>query len=93
MCGMDWDLFRGCIFRENWTPDEIGYVMTADEIVGMLLTVPFGALVNDQKKTGDAGHGNGDDRSCRCDGFPLPFFPVVAGAQVVQGIMAAAVAP
>ncbi len=35
---------------KNWTPDEIGYVMTAGELAGMLLTTPMGALADGTRK-------------------------------------------
>ena len=79
---------------KNWTPDEIGYVMTVGGLAGMLLTTPLGALADGtRKKRSMLAVVTGMIVLSVMMIFRCHFFPVVAGAQIVQGIMAAAVAP
>lgn len=79
---------------KNWMPDEIGYVMTVGGLAGMLLTTPLGALADGtRKKRSMLAVATGMIVLSVMMIFRCHFFPVVAGAQIVQGIMAAAVAP
>ena len=95
MCGMGLGPFLGVYLQgKNWTPDEIGYVMTVGGLAGMLLTTPLGALADGtRKKRSMLAVVTGMIVLSVMMIFRCHFFPVVAGAQIVQGIMAAAVAP
>ena len=79
---------------KNWMPDEIGYVMTAGGLAGMLFTTPLGAFTDSTRHK----------RLAMSVAtvlivlsvmviFLCQSFVLVAGMQVIQGIMAAAIAP
>lgn len=79
---------------KGWTPDSIGYAMTAGGMAGMLFATPSGALVDRTVKKrlllGLATAGI----VCAC---ALVFFsrgvPAVWTSKIVQGALAAAIAP
>lgn len=79
---------------KNWTPDEIGYVMTAGGLAGMVLTTPLGALADGtRKKRLMLAVATIMIVLSAMAVFYCHFFPFVAGMQIVQGIMAAAIMP
>ena len=87
--------FLGVFLQENnWSPDQIGYVMTAGGLSGMLFTIPLGALADSTRKK----------RLMLAMATMLIIFSVMAvfychsfsvviGSQIIQGIMAAAILP
>ncbi|MCZ4052286.1 MFS transporter [Oxalobacter sp. OxGP1] len=79
---------------KGWMPDEIGYVMTAGGLAGMLFTTPLGALTDStrHKRFAMAVATVLIVLSVMAV-FLCQSFVLVAGMQVVQGIMAAAIAP
>ena len=79
---------------KGWMPDEIGYVMTAGGVAGMLFTTPLGALTDStrHKRFAMAVATVLIVLSVMAV-FLCQSFVLVAGMQVVQGIMAAAIAP
>lgn len=44
--GWSWPFFGIYLQELNWRPDEIGYVMTAGGIAGLICTTPLGALAD-----------------------------------------------
>lgn len=87
--------FLGVYLQEKgWMPDEIGYVMTVGGLAGMLFTTPLGALTDSTRyKRFAMAVATVLIVLSVMAVFLCQSFVLVAGMQVIQGIMAAAIAP
>lgn len=80
--------------QQNWSPAEIGLVMTLGGLAGMAATVPMGALVDASRaKRAIIVAGSLVVIAASVAILLLPDFAMVAAAQAVNGIAAAALAP
>ncbi|MDR6951939.1 putative MFS family arabinose efflux permease [Ancylobacter sp. 3268] len=80
--------------QKQWTPGEIGIVMTIGGLAGMVATIPMGALVDSSRaKRAIVVIGSAVVIAASMAILLAPSFGVVAVAQMVNGIAAAALAP
>jgi predicted MFS family arabinose efflux permease len=78
----------------HWSPSEIGVAMTIGGIAGMVVTTPFGALVDQTRaKRAVVVAAAIVIAAGSCAILLRPDFLIVASAQVVTGIAAAAIGP
>ncbi|MDQ0349929.1 MFS transporter [Ancylobacter vacuolatus] len=87
--------FLGVFLQEkNWSPAEIGLVMTLGGLVAMLATMPMGALVDASRaKRAIIVFGSVAILAASLTILAVPYFAAVAVAQAVNGIAAAALLP
>lgn len=79
---------------QNWSPSEIGLVMTAGGIAGMAATIPLGALVDQTRyKRGVMAVAACIIVASAMVILLVPGLVAVTSAQVVNGIAAAVIAP
>jgi predicted MFS family arabinose efflux permease len=79
---------------KQWTPAEIGLVMTAGGVAGMAVTTPLGALVDrTRSKRALVGTAAIAITMASLAIFLRPDFPTVTAAQVIGGMAGAAVGP
>ena len=80
--------------QKQWTPGEIGLVMTLGGLAGMVATIPMGALVDSSRaKRAIVVVGSAVVIAASMAILLAPSFGVVTVAQAVNGIAAAALAP
>ncbi|MFK8250032.1 MFS transporter [Ancylobacter terrae] len=80
--------------QKQWSPGEIGLVMTIGGLAGMVATLPMGALVDSSRaKRAIVVVGSAVVIAASIAILLAPSFGVVAVAQAVNGIAAAALAP
>ena len=80
--------------QQHWTPGQIGVVMTIGGLAGMVATIPMGALVDSSRaKRAIIVVGSAVVIAASIAILLAPHFGIVALAQAVNGIAAAALAP
>lgn len=87
--------FLGVFLQDNgWAPDDIGYVMTAGGLAGMIFAAPGGALADmtTRKRLLLALATLGTVLACGII-FWTPAVAAAWGSKIVQGALAAAIAP
>ena len=82
------------LLSRGWTPENIGFAMTAGSLAGLLFTIPLGALTDaTTRKRLLLGVAVCGITLAAFLSLNFPAGLIIGSAQVLQGVMAAAIAP